>query len=219
MKAVRLPTRSPNLNPNLERFMRSIREECLECIIFFGEKSLQNAVSSYLTHYHQKRNHQGLNNQLLQLGTEVGCTAGDVVRRPRSQPQSWIQKGEDKTLQKWLNNTRSLKYLFLTAAIFVLGKTVPAIHWTILPGFKRDFALFFAVGTDGLMHLSRTSAILSVLKSHFLFLHDIDIFADIDCSLCKYDNHMIAYFWSFRLKGNRFFLGLETRLLPRGQCS
>jgi hypothetical protein len=45
VKAVRLPPRSPNLNPNLERFMRSIKEECLERIIFFGEKSLQNAVA------------------------------------------------------------------------------------------------------------------------------------------------------------------------------
>ena len=42
VSAVRLPPRSPNLSPNLERFMRSIKEECLERIIFFGEKSLQN---------------------------------------------------------------------------------------------------------------------------------------------------------------------------------
>lgn len=83
VKTVRLPPRSPNLNPNLERFMRSIKEECLERMIFFGEKSLQNAVSSYLVHYHQERNHQGLNNQLLKPGNEVGCTVGDVACRER----------------------------------------------------------------------------------------------------------------------------------------
>ena len=83
VKAVRLPPRSPNLNPNLERFMRSIKEECLERMIFFGEKALQNAVSEFLTHYHQERNHQGLNNQLLQPGTEVGHNAGDVACRER----------------------------------------------------------------------------------------------------------------------------------------
>ena len=83
VKAVRLPPRSPNLNPNLERFMRSIKEECLERIIFFGEKALKNAVSEFLTHYHQERNHQGLNNQLLQPGTEVGHNAGDVACRER----------------------------------------------------------------------------------------------------------------------------------------
>jgi len=83
VKAVRLPPRSPNLNPNLERFMRSIQEECLERIIFFGEKSLQNAVADFLAHYHQERNHQGLNNQLIQPGNEVGCITGDVACRER----------------------------------------------------------------------------------------------------------------------------------------
>jgi hypothetical protein len=51
--------------------------------LFFGEKSLQNAVSNFLAHYHKERNHQGLNNQLLQPGAEAGCTAGDVVCRER----------------------------------------------------------------------------------------------------------------------------------------
>jgi len=80
---VRLPVRSPNLNANLERFMLSVKEECLERIIFFGEKSLQNAVADFLAHYHQERNHQGLNNQLIQPGNEVGCAAGDVACRER----------------------------------------------------------------------------------------------------------------------------------------
>jgi len=81
--AVRLPPRSPNLSTNLERFMRSIKEECLERIIFFGEKSMQNAVADFLAHYHQERNHQGLNNQLIQPDNEVGCITGDVACRER----------------------------------------------------------------------------------------------------------------------------------------
>jgi transposase InsO family protein len=83
VKAARLPPRSPNLNPNLERFMRSIKEECLERMIFFGEKALQNAVSEFLTHYHQERNHQGLNNQLIQPSKEVGRNDGAVACRER----------------------------------------------------------------------------------------------------------------------------------------
>jgi hypothetical protein len=71
--------------------------------------------------------------------------------------------------------------IFLASAFFVLGKTIPAIHGAIVPGFKRNFAFLFAVGTDSLKHLSRTSIELSILKSHFLFLHDTDIFRDIDC--------------------------------------
>lgn len=44
VKAIRLPPRSSNLNPHLERFIRSIKEECLERMIFFGEKSLHAAA-------------------------------------------------------------------------------------------------------------------------------------------------------------------------------
>jgi putative transposase len=62
---VRLPPKSPNLNAHIERFMRSLKEECLERLIFFGEGSLRNAVTEYLIHYHAERNHQGLQNRLI----------------------------------------------------------------------------------------------------------------------------------------------------------
>jgi hypothetical protein len=83
IEAVRLPPRSPNLNPNLERFMRSVKEECLECTIFFGERSLQTAVADFLVHYHQERNHQGLDNRLIEPGEEVGRAAGEIACRER----------------------------------------------------------------------------------------------------------------------------------------
>lgn len=83
VEAVRLPPRSPDLNPNLERFMRSVKEECLERMLFFGERSLQNAVADFLVHYHQERNHQGLDNKLIEPGEEVGRTAGVVACRER----------------------------------------------------------------------------------------------------------------------------------------
>ena len=63
--------------------MRSVKEECLERMIFFGDRSLQNAVADFLVHYHQERNHQGLNNQLIQPGKEVGRCAGLVACRER----------------------------------------------------------------------------------------------------------------------------------------
>ena len=62
---VRLPPRSPNLNAFAERFVRSIKGECLNREIFVGRASLQHAVTHYLTHYHAERNHQGLQNRLL----------------------------------------------------------------------------------------------------------------------------------------------------------
>ena len=48
VESVRLPPRSPNLNPHLERFMRSVKEEALERMIFFGEKMLRAAVGQFL---------------------------------------------------------------------------------------------------------------------------------------------------------------------------
>jgi transposase InsO family protein len=83
VEAVRLPPRSPNLNPNLERFMRSLKEECLERMIFFGERSLQVAIAEFLGHFHTERNHQGLGNRLIEPGEEVGRTAGNLACRER----------------------------------------------------------------------------------------------------------------------------------------
>ena len=54
-----LPPRSPNLNAHIERFMPSIKDECLSRMIFFGETQLRNAIREYLAHYHGERNHQG----------------------------------------------------------------------------------------------------------------------------------------------------------------
>ncbi len=80
---VRLPPRSPNLTPHVERFMRSIKEECLLRMIFFGEDSLRNAVREYLVHYHQERNHQGLDNKIILPAEEVGRTDGEIQCRER----------------------------------------------------------------------------------------------------------------------------------------
>ena len=83
VNAVLLPARSPNLNAHLERFHRSLKEECLERMILFGEASLRNAVREFLAHYHGERNHQGMGNRILVPGDEVGRTLGDVECRER----------------------------------------------------------------------------------------------------------------------------------------
>src|SRR5262249_786226 len=54
-----------NLNAYAERFVRTIKESCLEQVIFFGEDSLRNAIREFVAHYHLERNHQGLNNRLI----------------------------------------------------------------------------------------------------------------------------------------------------------
>jgi transposase InsO family protein len=80
---VRLPPRSPNLNAFAERFVRSIKEECLNRMIFVGRASLQHAVTHYLTHYHSERNHQGLRNRLLITSGGVYEPCVPVKRRER----------------------------------------------------------------------------------------------------------------------------------------
>ena len=79
----RLPPRSPNLNAFAERFVRSIKEECLNRMIFVGRASLQHAATQYLTHYHGERNHQGIDNRLLKPCRTVGEAHTPVKRRER----------------------------------------------------------------------------------------------------------------------------------------
>jgi transposase InsO family protein len=83
IESVKLPPRSPNLNAHAERFVRSIKEGCLERMIFFGEDSLRNAVNNFIAHYHFERNHQGLGNRLIVPVTTSVESVATVQRRQR----------------------------------------------------------------------------------------------------------------------------------------
>jgi Integrase core domain len=65
VKRVVLPARSPNLNAYAERWVKSVKEECLSQQILFGERALRHALAQYILHYHHERNHQGKGNALL----------------------------------------------------------------------------------------------------------------------------------------------------------
>jgi transposase InsO family protein len=78
-----LPPHSPNLNAPCERCVRSIQEEVLDRTIFLGEDSLRYVMHHSLTHYHQERNHQGLDDQLIAPESVVGGPRGAVRRRER----------------------------------------------------------------------------------------------------------------------------------------
>ena len=65
VEPLKLPARSPNLNAYAERWVKSVKDECLSKLILFGEKSLRRALCEYLTHFHTERNHQGKDNVLL----------------------------------------------------------------------------------------------------------------------------------------------------------
>ena len=65
VKCLQLPPRSPNLNAFAERWVRSVKEECLSKLILFGESSLRRALPQFQEHNHTERNHQGKGNVLL----------------------------------------------------------------------------------------------------------------------------------------------------------
>ena len=81
-KVIRLPPMSPNLNAFAERFVRSIKDECLDRMIFVGQASLRRAVAEYLSHYHAERNHQGLENRLI-VPAAIQANDGAVHRHTR----------------------------------------------------------------------------------------------------------------------------------------
>jgi transposase InsO family protein len=83
VESVRLPARSPNLNAFAERFVRSIKESCLERVVLIGESSLHRATSEFVSHYHTKRNHQGLGNKIIRPEFAEFPTEGAVHCRKR----------------------------------------------------------------------------------------------------------------------------------------
>jgi putative transposase len=72
-RIVLTPVQAPNANAYVERFARSIREECLDRLILLGERQLFCALDEFVAHYHGERNHQGLGNELI---TPAAAVAG-----------------------------------------------------------------------------------------------------------------------------------------------
>ena len=83
MKPLRLPANSPNLNAYAERFVLSIRRECLDRFVPLSERHLRTAITEYVVHYHTERNHQGLGNELITPLPASANDAGPIVSRER----------------------------------------------------------------------------------------------------------------------------------------
>jgi transposase InsO family protein len=83
IETVRFPARAPNLNAYAERFVRTIKEECLERMVLIGEGSLRRAISEFVVHYHTERNHQSLENKIIRPEFLAIPSAGEVRCRER----------------------------------------------------------------------------------------------------------------------------------------
>jgi transposase InsO family protein len=81
IRVVQTPYQAPNANAYAERFVRSIKEECLDRMIPLGERHFRRAVSEFVEHYHRERNHQGLENALIDGGPTT--SGGRIHRRQR----------------------------------------------------------------------------------------------------------------------------------------
>jgi Integrase core domain len=82
VRVVVTPIRAPNANAYAERFVRSIKEECLHRLMPIGAGHFRRAVGEFVKHYHGERNHQGLGNTLI-AGPPAPAAAGHVRRHPR----------------------------------------------------------------------------------------------------------------------------------------
>jgi putative transposase len=65
IRVVQTPFQVPNCNAYAERFVRSIKEECLNQVVVLGEAHLRRTLTEYVAHYHRERNHQGIHDRLI----------------------------------------------------------------------------------------------------------------------------------------------------------
>src|SRR5450759_2418319 len=65
VKSVKIPAQSPNCNPHAERFVKTIKYECLNQFVVFGERHLRYLIKEFLEHYHTERFHQGIGGKLI----------------------------------------------------------------------------------------------------------------------------------------------------------
>ncbi len=82
-KVVRLPARSPNLNAYAERFVLSVKSECLDKIVPLSECHLRESLRDFIEHYHHERPHQGLGNRLVQADPLDAVCTGPMMCRER----------------------------------------------------------------------------------------------------------------------------------------
>jgi transposase InsO family protein len=82
IRVVLTPERAPNATAYAERFVRSIKQECLGRMIPLGERHFRRAITEFVAHYHLERNHQGLDNRLI-MGTPAADAARPVRQRSR----------------------------------------------------------------------------------------------------------------------------------------
>ena len=81
VRCVKIPPRSPNCNPHAERFVKTIKYECLRHFVFFGQRHLRYVISEYMDYYHHERFHQGIGGALIRPSAANDNSENGPVRR------------------------------------------------------------------------------------------------------------------------------------------
>jgi len=80
VRVIRTPIRAPNASAFAERFVRTVRQECLDHILIFGERHLERILREYVRHYNRERPHRGLSLETPEPQPGLKLTEGEVVR-------------------------------------------------------------------------------------------------------------------------------------------
>jgi len=111
VNVVQLPSRSPNLNAFADRFVLSMKSECLDRTIPLGERHLRHLHAEYVEHYHRERNHQGLGNKLIEpipANTKGSATLWHEMHIHRQSLSTQVNPSTAQSRYESTKETRSL---------------------------------------------------------------------------------------------------------------
>ena len=108
IRVVQTPYQAPNANAYAERFVRSIKEECLNRVIPFGERHFRRTIAEYVEHYHRERNHQGpgerADRECFRRGQEISAAFADVRGSAGSSITTVARRNEIARSMGWLGS-------------------------------------------------------------------------------------------------------------------
>jgi putative transposase len=83
LKFIKIPRKSPNLNAYAERFVRSVRQDCLNNLVLFNYHGLRHALKQYSVYYNRERNHQGIDSKIIRPYTDEGAFNSPIEMKSR----------------------------------------------------------------------------------------------------------------------------------------